>query len=248
MILKNEFEKLLKNKKYFLPVRRTKKTSFDNYYRNVVDPDGKVRDLKNEKFKKIKDFKIILDYLKKSKNGGDILDIGCGYGWMLSQLNKKKFKTYGVEINSDCRIIAERNMHYYANDLKEFKNKKFDYISLIHVIEHLKNPVNFIDKIKKRLKKGGTFIIETPDFDSAMGRMYNFKFRLLHDSTHISLFSLDSLKRLLRDKGFHITKIEFPYFEGPHFNKRNINKLFKKKIHFSPPFYGSIMTIFCYKK
>ena len=67
MILKNEFEKLLKNKKYFLPIRRTKRSSFDNYYRNVFDPDGKSRNLKNEKFKKIKDLKIILDYLKKVK-------------------------------------------------------------------------------------------------------------------------------------------------------------------------------------
>ena len=99
------------------------------------------------------------------------------------------------------------------------------------------------------LKKNGILIIETPDFDSAMARKFNTKFRLLHDPTHISLFSLDSLSRLLRDKGFEIQKYEFPYFEGRFFNKENILKLFKKNNkYYSPPFYGSVMTIFCKKK
>ncbi len=248
MILKKEFEKILKNKKYFLPIRRKKKINFKNYYKNVVDPDGKIRNFQNEKSQKIKQFKIILDYLKNNK-GGNILDIGCGYGWMLSQLNNNKFTTHGLEINKGCEIIARKNLHYFSNSLKKFQGTKFDYITLIHVIEHLRNPVHFIDQIKKMLKKKGTFIIETPDFDSAMARKYNLKFRLLYDQTHISLFSLDSLTRLLRDKGFDIIKIEFPYFEGTFFTKKNLNKLFEKNSkNYSPPFYGSVMTIFCIKK
>lgn len=248
MKLKKEFEKLLINKKYFIPIRRNKKINYKNYYKNSIDPDGKKRLLVNEKKEKIKQFKVVLDFLKKDKKSGKILDIGCGYGWMLSMLNKKRWETHGVDISKDCKMIAEKNIDKFYLNLSEVK-LKFDVITMIHVIEHLKNPLKFLDKINNLLKKNGKLIIETPDFDSAMARRYNLKFRLLRDPTHISLFSQETLIRLLRDKSFQITNLEFPYFEGPFFNKKNILKLFdKNKKNYSPPFYGSVVTIFCKKK
>ena len=91
-------------------------------------------------------------------------------------------------------------------------------------------------------KKNGYLIIGTPDFDSAMARRYKNRYRLLHDKTHISLFSLDSISRLLRDSSFKIKLIDFPYFETKYFNKKNLFRLFSTK-KVSPPFYGSFMTI-----
>ena len=140
MKLKNEFEKLLDNGKYHIPIRKNKKINQNNYYKNAVDPDGKKRILKNEKAKTLKQFKVILDFLKKNKKGGKILDIGCGFGWMLSSLNKKKWETHGVELDKDCKEIAEKNMDRFYSNLSKIKQKKFDVITMIHVIEHLRNP------------------------------------------------------------------------------------------------------------
>ncbi len=248
MNLRKEFEKILINESYYLPIRRSKNISYKNYYVKPKDPDGKIRLLKNEKKTKIKQYKFILNFLKNEQTGGTILDIGCGYGWMLSTLNKKKWETHGVEINRECFENAKKNTFKFYDKLSKVK-KKFDYITMIHVIEHLKNPIYYLNKVKKLLKKNGVLIIETPDFDSAMARRYNLKFRLLHDPTHISLFSLESIIRLLRDKKFKILKFDFPYFDGPFFNKKNLDKILKKKIKgYSPPFYGSVMTIICKKK
>ena len=66
---------------------------------------------------------------------------------------------------------------------------KFDLIVVNQVIEHVKKPENLIKIVKKNLTKNGILIIGTPDFDSLMSRFYNNKFRMLHDKTHISLFS-----------------------------------------------------------
>ena len=87
-------------------------------------------------------------------------------------------------------------------------------------------------------------ILETPDFDSAAARRFGKKFRLLKDKTHISLFSQDSLKRIIRDHNFKIFDINYPYFETPFFNKKSILRIFDKN-KISPPFYGSVVTIFC---
>ena len=248
--LKSEFQNILKTKNYYLKYNRNKKINYKNYFLNSVDPDGKKRNLIKEEKYRLSQLKLITNFLnlelkKKKRN---ILDFGCGFGWLLKNLNNKTWKKYGVEISTLARKNAENNGIKTYNSLKKIKIKKFDIITLIHVIEHLRNPINFLKKIIKRLKKNGYIIIETPDFDSAMAREYNKKFRLLHDKTHISLFSSESLIRLVRDLGLEIVKIEYPYFEGPFFNKKNILQLFKKNNKYSPPFYGSVVTLFIKKK
>ena len=146
----------------------------------------------------------------------------------LAAKNASKFcKIYNIDLNKNLKI-----------------NEKFDLVVCYHVIEHIQNPIVFIKNIKKIMKKNALLIIGTPDFDSAMARLFKNKYRLLHDKTHISLFSLDSLTRLIRDKGFKINSIDFPYFETEYFNKKDILRVFSKK-KISPPFYGSFITLVC---
>ncbi len=70
---------------------------------------------------------------------------------------------------------------------------------------------------------------------------------MLHDPTHISLLSNDSLTTLLDDSGFRIDYKDFPYFESKWFTKDNLLKVLESNI-ISPPFYGNVMTFYCTKE
>ena len=96
------------------------------------------------------------------------------------------------------------------------------------------------------LKDGGTMIIATPNFDSGCARLFGNNYRLLHDSTHISLFSDDSMQRMLRDHSLLVDYVDYPYFNTRYFNKENLDKLFKTN-EISPAFYGNFMTFYCRK-
>jgi 2-polyprenyl-3-methyl-5-hydroxy-6-metoxy-1,4-benzoquinol methylase len=111
-----------------------------------------------------------------------------------------------------------------------------------HVIEHLKNPTLFIKKIKKLMSKGSYLIIGTPDFDSSMSRLFKNNYRMLHDKTHISLFSSESITRLLVDSKFLVKKFDYPFFDTTYFTKKNLLRMFDRN-KISPPFYGNFMTI-----
>ena len=115
------------------------------------------------------------------------------------------------------------------------------------MIQHVKAPIEFVAKISHILKVGGKLVIGTPNFDSAAARRYGSNFRMLSDSTHISLFSENGLRELLVDHGFIVDHIDFPYFETKYFNKNNLERILNKDI-VSPPFYGSIMTFYATKK
>ena len=86
----------------------------------------------------------------------------------------------------------------------------------------------------------------TPDFDSGCARLFGAKYRLLHDPTHISLFSNESMFRFLRDNDYKISKVHYPYFETRFFNSDNLLRLLDRN-NISPPFYGNFMTFFCEK-
>ncbi len=237
---------LLVNGKFYVKYNRKKKISFEKSYHGIVrDPDGKKRNLIKERKYKLSQIKNVLKFLKKSKPG-KILDIGCGHGWLLSSLNNK-WKKFGVDVSEYASKNARKYGKIFVGDIKNFKEKNFNIITALHVIEHHPNPEKFILKINKILKKNGILILETPDFDSAAARRYGNKFRLLFDKTHISLFSQDSLIRLVRSYGFSIINIEYPFFETPFFSKKNLLKILRKNI-VSPPFYGSVITLFLKKK
>ena len=249
--IKKKINNLLVTKKYYVTIPAVKKKpSFEEeYHFKSVDPDGKKRNLLNERKNYLANNKHVINFLRNSKPG-KIIDIGCGLGWSLSCLNSKWDK-YGTDISKFALKNATKYCNTYNGDieklLKENKiKKKFDYIIFSHVIEHLKNPIFVLNKLKNILKKNGTLLIETPNFDSAAFRLFGYKFRLLNDPTHISLFTNESMIRALNDTGYKIKLIDYPYFNTEYFNRKNLLKLLNhKKEKVSPPFYGSVMFFVC---
>tara|TARA_B100000780_G_scaffold261631_1_gene214203 strand:- start:31291 stop:32061 length:771 start_codon:yes stop_codon:yes gene_type:complete len=240
--LKKKIKKLYTDDLYYISIPAVHTEYEEAYHEVAIDPDGKTRYLLEEREHSLKGIPEIIRWVD-SKIGGKILDIGCGPGWFLSSLSSK-WDRHGIEVSSFASNVASKYGEIHNGLLETFDEKGFDVIVMNHVIEHIADPIPTLKKIKGMLNPNGIFIIGTPDFDSAAARRYGDEFRLLDDPTHVSLFSLDSMHRCLRDIGFHIDDVEFPYFDTPWFNEENLLKMLKSE-GISPPFYGSNMTFLC---
>lgn len=241
--LKRLMKNLYENLDYFASIPPDGNVGYEEeYHFTAIDPDGKIRNLLQERERSLAGVKEITDYLE-CLHPGKILDIGCGLGWILSSLGNGWDK-HGLEVSKFASSHAAKFANIHNGTLDDFNGSEFDVIIMNHVIEHLANPVGALQKIRGMLKPTGIFIIGTPDFDSAAARRYGSNFRLLHDPTHISLFSSDSMHRCLRDQGFKIMMVEYPYFDTPWFTKENVLRILESE-GVSPPFYGSAMTFFC---
>lgn len=112
---------------------------------------------------------------------GNILDIGCSMGgFMYSLYNSKKFDfVAGIDIDTTAVKMAKeyKKMHHISDENVfvdfgsifelPFEDKKFDYIIMKDVGEHLENKENLelaLKELKRILKDNGHIFIETPNY------------------------------------------------------------------------------------
>lgn len=117
----------------------------------------------------------------------DILDFGCGYQPVLSELLRKK--GYNVF-----------NYDLYFNSNEENLNKKYDAIVSIEVFEHFLAPAKTIVKISDMLNPGGKLFISTrlyPDNIDELNKWWYMK-----DETHIIFYTEDTIKYISKKYNF----------------------------------------------
>ena len=222
----------------------------ESYYINTIDPDGVQRDLEKEQERKQEDCKDEIAFINAHvPRGGDVFDVGCGFGFLLDALRDDIGK-FGCEISEYAGAIAHKKhdgvrTSDFTSDYM-MPGAFYDVIVLYHVIEHMTDPIKAIQKVWRLLKDDGYLVISTPDFESHCAKRFGDNYRLLHDQTHISLFSTDSLKQMLLDCGFDIVDIKHPYWDTRYFTKENTDRLFDTS-KMSPPFVGNIVTIYARK-
>lgn len=104
----------------------------------------------------------IKQYISKEQT---ILDIGCGYGRILTPLKSEGYSVLGVEKNSTIvNSLTEQGIDcIQEKDFKSF-NKPVRMIILSHIIEHFTPPelFKFLNQCLDKLDNGGYLVIATP--------------------------------------------------------------------------------------
>lgn len=111
----------------------------------------------------------LLSLKKKRLTGGSLLEVGCGFGFLLEEA--KSFFLYRAGIDFAPMAVQEakkRADNVYMGDIKVIPAEQmFDCIILSSVIEHIYDPVTFLTELRAHLKEGGKMIVTTPAIDSA---------------------------------------------------------------------------------
>jgi 2-polyprenyl-3-methyl-5-hydroxy-6-metoxy-1,4-benzoquinol methylase len=144
---------------------------------------------------------------------GRLLEIGSYLGIFLDHIRSAGWDVTGLE---PFHTVAEYSRKTYGLNVIEkllpdakFPNRDFDVVIMLHVIEHLPNPAEYIREIRRILKPGGMLVVETPRFDSLMFKVMGRRERSLSNCDgHIYFFTVPSLSALLERNGFNVEKVD----------------------------------------
>ena len=120
------------------------------------------------------------------------LDVGCSSGTFLNIMNEiYDCASLGVEPYDLFRKYSFSNGVNVVEDISQVKGK-YDLITLVHVLEHLLNPLEMLSNIKDLLGDRGYFFVQVPFF--------------LLCKTHPLLFLDGVLEKMLNKANFKTIK------------------------------------------
>ncbi len=147
--------------------------------------------------------------------GNQLLDYGCGPGYLIDKLMKSGFKVAGLDFSGDTIDIVNRNFYsdtsflgaYNLEKLLESK-LKFDAVTIIEVVEHLYDePLNeLLTTIQSLLKPDGIAIFSTPN-EEDLGKsmiLCPVTNQIFHRWQHVRSWSKQTLSKHLTNYGFEI--------------------------------------------
>lgn len=140
-----------------------------------------------------------------------VFDIGCGAGWRLDRFKEFEWKTYGNDFSSNAVEIAKAKGHHVIEgeiDDIDYPKGFFDAVQISHVIEHLPDPVVTIKKAYSLLKDGGVLLLETPNSEGLIARIFHADFWQIDSPRHFQLFNKSNLKAMLEKCGFQVEKLK----------------------------------------
>jgi SAM-dependent methyltransferase len=161
-----------------------------------------------------REFAHSVDFIRRYRSGGKLLDLGCAYGFFLMEA-ARHFDVAGIELAAEAAEHGRRSgLHILqgtADDAKLGEIGPLDVIVLFDVIEHLPDPRGTLALCRRHLKPGGIIVITTGDFGSLSARLAGAKWRLMTPPQHLWFFTRDSMQRLASGLDLAVEQLDHPW-------------------------------------
>ena len=137
------------------------------------------------------------------------LDVGCATGMLVQEMQNRGWDAQGVEICEPAARYGRENrgVRILVGSLEEacFADNSFSVIHFSHLIEHVPDPLGLLTEVRRILTRRGTAIVTTPNVRGFQACLFGAKWRSAI-SDHLTLFSKETLKRMLMRAGFRVVK------------------------------------------
>lgn len=184
--------------------------SLNEYYDNLSKYETDAYFLSAEaKDKNEKTISFVKDYISEED---EILEIGCGTGNLLYQLQNHGYKKLtGIEPSEKNvdGIIDRWNIKCYVgalgDNISEIRDKKYKLVILEGVLEHILDLGGAVSQLKGYMEKDSYLFLALPDITN-WGKIIDLYQQFSVE--HVNYFSLQSLNNLLGMYGFRCIKYE----------------------------------------
>lgn len=160
-----------------------------------------------------------IDNYLADKRNLDVLEVGCGYGYLTYSIHALGHNVVGIDISEKAIFSAKKHFgdYFQVVELKDYKtDRKYDLIIATELIEHLANPSGFISDCANLLKVDGKIILTTRNKD-----YYDRKSVWKTDlpPVHTVWLSKNSFMHMADGKGLKCKFVDYTDYVGKKENK-----------------------------
>jgi len=149
-----------------------------------------------------------------------VLDVGCSSGYLAAPLAARRNTVVGIELDAaaarDARAFCEQVLlgDVETMDLP-LEPGSFDVVLLGDVIEHLRDPVDTLRRLRRFLRPSGRLVLSTPNVAnwairlSLLAGRWRYTERGILDRTHTHLFTRATLREAIEGAGYVVDRIDF---------------------------------------
>jgi SAM-dependent methyltransferase len=146
--------------------------------------------------------------------GGTLLEVGCGYGYLLDEARPYFDRRVGTEFSVEgAKIACATGAEIFVGGIEQISTEcKFDCILAIQVIEHVYEPLTFVKQLIRHTQPGGHIVVATPDIGGVLRKVMGRHWPSFKVPEHVGYFDFGTLRRLMEKTGLsNVRRLPYPH-------------------------------------
>jgi len=142
------------------------------------------------------------------------LEIGCGYGYLLDEARAYFDRRVGTDYSAEAAATARTTgAEVLVGGIEQIPcGSKFDCVVAIQVIEHVYEPLSFVDQLVSHTKPGGHIVLATPDMGGVLRKTMGRRWPSFKVPEHVLYFDFLGLRTLMSRAGLRdIRRLPYPH-------------------------------------
>jgi 2-polyprenyl-3-methyl-5-hydroxy-6-metoxy-1,4-benzoquinol methylase len=192
------------------------------YYQSAdyISHSNTRKGLVNQLYQKVRDYTLnqkaglIID---KTVKQGKILDLGAGVGAFLNTMKERGWEITGIEPDEGARQKAKTLFNIELKETDSFhqlSESSYDAITLWHVLEHVHQLHDYVERLKALLKANGKIFIAVPNYSSLDSSIYKLYWAAYDVPRHLYHFSPKSIDVLMSQHGLKVISKKPMWFDS----------------------------------
>lgn len=158
-----------------------------------------------------------IEKVRKLEPGQRMLDVGASYGGFIEMARVKRgVEAWAIDLDPGSieEFVNKEDVQVTCGDLLEvgYPEGHFDVVTLLETLEHVYEPVQTLEEVRRILKPGGLVSVEVPNWDSVLRPLFGTAWFPLLLPTHLQHFSRRHLRQCAERAGLEVVHQQAMWF------------------------------------
>ena len=197
-------------------------SSIGSYYQSsdYISHSNTSKGLINQLYQKVRNYTLNQKanlIIGETVKQGRLLDIGAGIGAFLNTMKQIGWEINGIEPDEGARQQAKNLFNIElkeTNTLNQLPGNSFDAITLWHVLEHVHQLHDYVERLKTLLKSNGKLFIAVPNYDSLDASIYKLYWAAYDVPRHLYHFTPKAIAVLMEKHGLKLVAKKPMWFDS----------------------------------